>query len=76
MRDIRTRLQLWAWGALLLGTLACSVWLPPVVAFQPRPALGLVVSLLGGGVLLLAWTRPALQPVRWVGAAVLWACLC
>jgi hypothetical protein len=76
VHDIRTRLQLWAWGALLLGALACSARLSPVTAFQPRPALGLALSLLGGGALLLSRTHPALHPLRWVGAAVLWACLC
>ncbi len=76
MRDIRTRLQSWAWGALLLGALVCSARLSPVAAFQPRPQLGLALSLLGGGALLLSRTHPALHPLRWVGAAVLWACLC
>lgn len=61
------------WIALFAGASVCSVLLPPVIAYQSRPQIGLAVVLLTACVLVISDAHSALHGLRWAGAAALWA---
>lgn len=51
---------------------ALCLTLPPLVAFEPRPALGLAAILVGGTAALWPGNHPVAGAVRALGAAALW----